>query len=166
VTNDRVDTLLAQWKKERPDLDASPIAVLGRIFLVAQADSRRLEAALRPCGLTIPEFDVLSILRRLGAPFRQPVGVICEHTLISSGAMTNRIDRLEERGFVGRKSNPEDRRSVLVALTGKGKKAIDRAIPLRLSDGAEQLERLTAKERRALAHLLKRLLTGEDKAAP
>ena len=160
LDKDRVDTLLAQWKKERPDLDTSPIGVLARIFVIAQVDSQRLEAALRSCGLTIPDFDVLSILRRCGAPFRQPVGTICEHTLISSGAMTNRIDRLEERGFVKREANPNDRRSVLVALTAKGKRAIDRAIPIRASDAKEQLQVLTAKERRTLEGLLSRLMVG------
>ena len=160
MEKDRVDTLLAQWKKERPDLDTSPIGVLARIFLVSQIDSRRLEGVLRPCGLTIPEFDVLSILRRSGVPFRQPVGVICERTLVSSGAMTNRVDRLEERGLVKREPNPDDRRSVLVALTGEGKRAIDRAIPLRASDAAEQLEGLAAKDRRTLERLLRRLVVG------
>jgi DNA-binding MarR family transcriptional regulator len=107
---DRIDHLLKQWEKERPDLDATPVGILGRLMILNGLAERGVSKFLQPHNLTIQEFDVLAILRRCGHPFRRSVGVLCSYSLLSSGAMTNRVDRLEKKGLIRREQNPEDRR--------------------------------------------------------
>ncbi len=145
---DRIEQLLEQWKRERPDLDASPMGILGRLMILSRLADRGVEEVLRPHKLTIQEFDVLAVLRRCGPPFRQSVGVLCTHSLLSSGAMTNRIDRLEQKGLVQREPNPEDRRGVYVALTSKGRELIDKLVAERLKESHIHISLNTASLRR------------------
>jgi DNA-binding MarR family transcriptional regulator len=160
MAKDRIEELLKQWKRERPDLDASPMGILGRLMILTRLAERGVNDVLREHNLTIPEFDLLAVLRRCGPPFRQPVGVLCDHTLLSSGAMTNRIDRVEQKGIVRRERNPGDRRGVLVALTPKGRALIDKLIPERLEEAHERVSVLTVKDQRQLDVLLTRFLAA------
>jgi len=158
MTKDRIKQLLEQWKRERPDLDASPMGILGRLMILSRLADRGVEEVLRPHKLTIQEFDVLAVLRRCGPPFRQSVGVLCVYSLLSSGAMTNRVDRLEQKGLIQREPNPEDRRGVLVALTSKGRELIDQLVAERLQEAHERVSVLSAMERRQLETLLTQFL--------
>jgi len=164
MTMDRIEQLLEQWKRERPDLDASPMGILGRLMILGRLANRGVEEVLRPHKLTVPEFDVLAVLRRCGPPFRQSVSVLCAYSLLSSGAMTNRVDRLEQKGLIQREPNPEDRRGVLVALTSKGRELIDKLVAERLQEAHERISVLSAKERRQLETLLTHFLAAlQDK---
>lgn len=155
---DRIDTLLEQWKQERPDLDATAMGIIGRLMVLNRIAEQGVENELKQYSLTIQEFDVLAVLRRCGPPFKRPVGELCCHSLLSSGAMTNRIDRLEKKELVKREPNPEDRRGVLVALTDKGLEVIDKLIVVRLAEADKRISVLSDEERNQLEYLLKRLL--------
>lgn len=160
MIHDRIDRLLEQWQQERPDLDASPMGILGRLMILNRLSDRGVEQVLGSHNMSIPEFDVLAVLRRCGSPFRQPIGELCAHSLLSSGAMTNRIDRLEAKGLVERSPNPTDRRGVLVALTRKGRVLIDKLIAKRLDEARERVSVLTKKDRQQLEVLLARFLAA------
>lgn len=151
---DRIDKLLKQWKEERPDLDATSMAILGRIMILDRLALRSVEKLVSQHNITIQEFDVLAVIRRCGPPFRQPVGVLCEHSLISSGAMTNRIDRLEKKGLINREPNPEDRRGVLVALSSSGRVLIDKLVTERLKEAQDRVSVLSPEEQEILNSLL------------
>ena len=157
---DRIEHLLKQWEKERPDLDASAIGILGRLMILNRLAERGVEKVLQPHNLTIQEFDVLAILRRCGPPFRRSVGVLCSYSLLSSGAMTNRVDRLEQKGLIRREQNPEDRRGVLVALTSTGRALIDKLVGERLQEAHERVSVLPSKERSQLEALLTQFLAA------
>lgn len=157
---DRIEHLLKQWENERPDLDATPIGILGRLMILSRLTERGVEKVLQPHNLTIQEFDVLAILRRCGPPFRQSVGVLCSYSLLSSGAMTNRVDRLEEKGFIRRAPTAEDRRKVLVVLTSAGRMLIDKVVAERLQEAQERVSVLPSKEQRQLETLLSRFLAA------
>jgi DNA-binding MarR family transcriptional regulator len=152
--------MLEQWKHERPDLDASPMGILGRLMILSRLLDRGVEQILQPYDLSIPEFDMLAVLRRCGPPFRQSVGELRAHSLLSSGAMTNRVDRLEQKGLVQREPNPEDRRGVLVVLTKKGRVLIDQVVPERLKEGHGRVSVLSKKDRQQLEALLTRFLAA------
>src|SRR4249920_2130242 len=125
---DEVDELLEAWSRERGDLDLAPVGVFSRVSRLA----RRLELARRDAfathGIEQWEFDVLAALRRAGAPYELSPGRLLRETLVTSGTMTNRVDRLEERGFVTRLPDPNDRRGVLVRLTDAGRSTVDGAL--------------------------------------
>jgi len=157
---DRIDHLLKQWEKERPDLDATPVGILGRLMILNGLAARGVEKVLQPHNLTIQEFDVLAILRRCGPPFKRSVGVLCSYSLLSSGAMTNRVDRLEKKGLVQREPNPEDRRGVLVALTSTGRTLIDKLVGERLQEAQERVSVLPSKDQRQLETLLTQFLAA------
>ena len=161
---DRIDKLLKQWKEERPDLDASSMAILGRMMILDRLALRAVEKLLSQHNITIQEFDVLAIIRRCGPPFRQPVGVLCEYSLLSSGAMTNRIDRLEKKGLVNREPNPEDRRGVLVALSSSGRVLIDKLVAERLKEAHERVSVLLPEEQENLNSLLTLFLQRLEKS--
>jgi DNA-binding MarR family transcriptional regulator len=157
---DRIDQILAQWKRERPDLDTRPMGVIGRI--------QRATAALRPLldrthdlsGLQGESFDVLASLRRAGAPFALSPTRLYREMMLTSGAMTNRIDRLEEAGLVMRRPDPEDRRGTLVRLTTKGKSLIDAATTRHVANEERLLSALTPREQQQLSELLRKLLVA------
>jgi len=155
---DEVDDLSEAWARERPDLDLAPVAVFSRLGRL----SRHLDLARRDAftshGIEPWEFDVLAALRRAGAPYELSPGRLLRETLVTSGTMTNRVDRLTARGFVERYPDPEDRRGVLVRLTPEGKKAVDGAFEALLAAEAGFLAELTGPQQQELAALLRNLL--------
>lgn len=155
---DPIARLMEQWKVERPDLDASPMGVAGRILRLAGLLERRVEEALAPCDLSLWQFDVLVTLRRTGAPYRLSPTQLMREVMLSSGAMTNRIDRLEGRGLVQRLPDPSDRRSVQIELTAEGKRLADEAVEARFEEAREVAELLKPRERESLEQGLSRLL--------
>lgn len=158
MSTDPIDRLVGEWNSERPDLDPSPMAIVGRLLRLAVCLERRVEAALAPFDLTLWQFDVLATLRRSGAPFRMSPTELMREVMLSSGAMTNRIDRLESRGLVKRRPEPSDRRSVRIELTPAGKRLVDRALAARFDEAREVVEFLSARERKLLESGLSRLL--------
>jgi DNA-binding MarR family transcriptional regulator len=160
---DAVDDILEQWSEERPELDTASLGVVVRIMSLSRALLRQATEALAPLDLELFEYDVLSALRRQGRPYALPATGLAKATGLSSGAMTNRIDKLEERGLVTRKPDKFDRRRVVVSLTIQGKRAIDDAIQLRLDAADEGLKGLNAREIGDLASLLRKVrLTGTE----
>ena len=125
---DDVDVLVSAWQRERPDLDVAPLQVLSRVTRLAHhLDQARRQAFAAP-ELDTWEFDVLAALRRAGAPYALSPGRLGTQTLVTSGTMTNRIDRLEARGLVQREPDPDDRRGVRVVLTPEGRSQVDAAL--------------------------------------
>ena len=127
-TRDEVDTIVAAWRRERPDLDVAPMEILSRISRLARHLDRLRGNAFSVHGLESWEFDVLAALRRSGPPYRLSPGQLLRETLVTSGTMTNRVDRLVERGLASRQDHPDDRRGVLVQLTDAGKDVVDAAV--------------------------------------
>ena len=127
-TRDEVDTIVEAWHRERPDLDVAPMEVLSRISRLARYLDRIRANAFSAHDLESWEFDVLAALRRSGPPYRLSPGQLLRETLVTSGTMTNRVDRLAARGLVARQDHPDDRRGVLVQLTQAGKDAVDTAM--------------------------------------
>ena len=156
-TSDEVDRIVDAWSRERPDLDFSPLQVLSRVGRLARHLERARRTAFAASDLELWEFDVLSALRRAGRPYQLSPGQLVAETLVTSGTMTNRVDRLERRGLVRRLPAPSDRRGVLVRLTPAGRTAVDAALADLLTYEHVLLEPLTAAERDQLAALLRRL---------
>ncbi|HEV2635215.1 MAG TPA: MarR family transcriptional regulator [Actinocrinis sp.] len=157
---DSVDVLLAQWRTERPDLDPAPMGVLGRISRAGRLVEQELAGNFADHGLQSGEFDILATLRRTGAPHRLTAGALAGSTMVTSGAITNRIDRLVAKDLVTRHTDPENRRSVLITLTGRGKELVDEAVVGHLDREAGLLETLDPDEQQHLAALLRKLLIG------
>ncbi|MFW2405616.1 MAG: MarR family winged helix-turn-helix transcriptional regulator [Gammaproteobacteria bacterium] len=155
---DQVDQLLDDWNSERPKLDYSALGVVVRVQLLGKLLQRSAEYALRPLKLKLWEYDVLSALRRKGKPYEQPATELARLTMLTSGAMTTRIDRLEAKGLVARSADSEDRRGVNVRLTRAGLRVIDQALQTRLDAAEAQLATLNAKDRSALTAGLRKLL--------
>ncbi len=155
---DEVDELTEAWARERPDLDLAPVAVFSRIGRL----NRRLDLARRDAftahGIESWEFDVLAALRRAGDPYELSPGRLLRETLVTSGTMTNRVDRLAARGLVERYPDPEDRRGVLVRLTPEGKSTVDGAFGALLEAEAAFLAELSPRQQAELATLLRKLL--------
>jgi DNA-binding MarR family transcriptional regulator len=154
---DRIDRLLEQWSEERPELDCSGLDVVARVQDVAKMLRRTEDEALDALDIRMWEYDVLSALRRQGAPYQMPATLLARESLLSSGAMTNRIDRLQERGLVERGPDPDDRRGVLVTLTAAGRQLVDRAIEARLGVANRQLASLSNQEREAISVGLRKI---------
>jgi DNA-binding MarR family transcriptional regulator len=159
---DEVDDLIAGWRAERPDLDLEPLHVLSRVSRLARHLDRARRAAFAAHGLETWEFDVLSALRRQGPPYQLSPGSLLRATLVTSGTMTNRIDRLAEGGLVRRLPDPQDKRGVLVKLTDRGKAVADSALTDLLEQERGLLTGLDASERGLLAALLRMLLSPFD----
>jgi|SRR5450755_3458166 DNA-binding MarR family transcriptional regulator len=160
VERDGVDLILAQWRRERPDLDRSPMGVIGRISRLAREIEQRLEPVYADHGLDSGWFDVLATLRRVGPPYRlRPTDLANTLMLTSSGA-TKRLDRLQEAGFITRLPDPDDRRGILIALTPKGRALVDRAVVEHVANEQRILGKLTKPEQRQLAGLLRKLQLG------
>lgn len=162
MRKDAVDDILDQWSEERPELDTAALGVVIRVMTLNRTFSREAAKALELLGLELFEYDVLSALRRQGEPFALPATGLARETDLSTGAMTNRIDRLEERGLVEREADKSDRRSVIVRLTRSGKRAIDDAIQVRLDAARAGLADLKKGERKQLADLLRTVVLGAD----
>jgi DNA-binding MarR family transcriptional regulator len=159
---DEVDELVAQWQAQRPDLDTEPMQVLSRVSRLARHLDIARRGAFASQGLQPWEFDVLSALRRVGPPFQLTPGALLRATLVTSGTMTNRIDRLAAAGLVRREPDPRDRRGVLVTLTERGKAAVDAALAGLLDRERKLLAGLDGEQRKVLADLLRTLLVPFD----
>jgi len=157
---DEVDGLVEAWRRERPDLDLGPMEVLSRVSRLSHHLDRARRTAFSEHDLEPWEFDVLAALRRSGKPYELSPGRLLKETLVTSGTMTNRVDRLEERGFVERLPDPNDRRGVLVRLTDEGRRAVDGALDGLLEREADLLAALDAGERKQLVGLLRGLAVG------
>lgn len=155
---DHVDRILAQWHKERPDLDVEPMGTIGRLHRLATHLGREVEVVLLQHGLSSSAFDVLATLRRAGSPYRLSPGELLAMSMVSSGTMTNRIDQLEKAGFVERIGHPEDRRSVLIALTEKGLCTVDAAVTAHVENQHRLMATISKSDRQALDRLLKTFL--------
>jgi DNA-binding MarR family transcriptional regulator len=163
---DEVDDLVAAWRAQRPDLDVEPLQVLSRVSRLARHLDLARRASFANHGLETWEFDVLSALRRQGPPYQMTPGALIRATLVTSGTMTNRIDRLAEAGLVHRKPDPRDRRGVLVTLTGQGRAKVDDALADLLRRERQLLASLGPDEHRRLAALLRTLLAPFDALPP
>jgi DNA-binding MarR family transcriptional regulator len=155
---DEVDLLSEAWARERADLDLAPVAVFSRISRLARRLDKVRGEAFTAYDIESWEFDVLAALRRAGSPYELSPGRLLRETLVTSGTMTNRVDRLAARGFVERHPDPEDRRGVLVRLTAEGKDAVDGAFTALLDAERALLADLPASAQKELAGLLRRLL--------
>jgi DNA-binding MarR family transcriptional regulator len=158
VPVDDVDVIVSAWRRERPDLDVAPLEVLSRVSRLA----RRLDLA-RGSAFSVHyldgwAFDVLSALRRAGEPYELSPGQLVQQTLVTSGTMTNRVDRLERSGFVERRPDPNDRRGVLVHLTPTGRDVVDAAMADLIEREKSLLSELSPADQAALASLLRRML--------
>lgn len=156
--SDEVDRLVDAWRRERPDLDVSPMEVLSRVTRLARHLDRSRSAAFGAHALESWEFDVLSALRRSGPPYQLSPGALLRATGVTSGTMTNRVDRLTTRGLVGRTERPDDRRGVLVTLTDDGRARVDAALADLLTAEHQLLSALSADDQEQLAGALRRLL--------
>ncbi|MFF7730221.1 MarR family winged helix-turn-helix transcriptional regulator [Streptomyces sp. NPDC008001] len=162
---DHVDRLLEQWAARRPDLDVSPMAVIGRLSRLSRIVDAELRRTFASHGLDAASFDVLATLRRNDPPHSLTPAELMRSSMVTSGAITQRLDRLEARGLVSRSPSASDGRSIVVTLTGDGLALIDRALPDHVATEARLLAALTEGERDALATTLKNLLEslGEGK---
>ena len=159
---DEVDRLVAAWRAERPDLDTEPLHVLSRVSRLARHLDRARRAAFAAHDMESWEFDVLTALRRAGPPYELSPGRLLRATLVTSGTMTNRIDRLETAGLVRRSPDPLDKRGVLVRLTDAGRTRVDAAFDDLVERERDLLGSLTPDDRRTLAGLLRSLLVPFD----
>jgi DNA-binding MarR family transcriptional regulator len=159
---DEVDSLVTAWQRERPDLDVSPMQVLSRVSRLARHLDRQRSTAFAAYGLETWEFDVLAALRRAGSPYQLSPGQLLRETMVTSGTMTNRVDRLAARGLVSRENHPGDRRGVLVTLTRSGRETVDAALSDLLRAEQDILSRLPRTEQDRLAVSLRALLLPYD----
>ena len=157
---DEVDRLIAAWKLQRPDLDLAPLAVLSRVTRI----SRQLDITRRSAFADLETwgFDVLAALRRAGAPYQLSPSALMAETLVTSGTMTNRLDRLEELKLITREPDPTDGRGVLVQLTANGKSAVDRALEELLVRENKLLSSISIADRTKLATILKNIVLPFD----
>ncbi len=157
---DEVDRIVAAWGRQRDDLDFAPLQVLSRVDRLARHLDRARRAAFDTSGMEPWEFDVLSALRRAGEPYELSPKTLLQQTLVSSGTMTNRVDRLTARGLVARRTDPRDGRGILVSLTAAGRTAVDAAIADLLTAERDILAGVSDAEQDQLAGLLRRLILG------
>ncbi|ABC30327.1 Transcriptional regulator [Hahella chejuensis KCTC 2396] len=155
---DAVDKILQQWNVERPDLDVTPMGSIGRLKRCAALMQRRLDATFSQFDMTGWEFDVLATLRRSGKPYCLAPTALFSTLMITSGAMTHRLQRLEASGLIERTANKEDARSKLVQLTPKGLELIDRAVDAHVQNEHNILQPLNPEERQQLDECMRRLL--------
>jgi DNA-binding MarR family transcriptional regulator len=162
---DHSDAVVAQWRAERPDLDPSPMATFTRLWRAARAADASLQRVFSEHGLEAGWFDVLATLRRAGAPYRVSAGTLARGLVMTTGGMTKRLDRLQAEGLIAREPDPADRRGVLVSLTRKGRKVVDRAVEDHLANEARLLEPLSDREVKALNATLSKLLAAWEAGA-
>lgn len=157
---DGVDLILEQWRRERPELDPSPIGVVGRISRLARELEARLEPVYREHGLEAGWYDVLATLRRAGPPYRVRPTDFTQALMLTSSGTTKRLDRLEQAGLIAREPDPDDRRGTLIALTAAGRRLVDAVTEAHLDNERRLLAALTDAEQRSLADLLRTLQLG------
>lgn len=163
---DEVDRLVAAWEHERPDLDSSPMQVLSRVTRLARHLDLARREAFEARGLETWEFDVLTALRRAGAPYQLSPGRLLRETMVTSGTMTNRVDRMATKGLVVRMPDPDDKRGVLVRLTPDGLSRVDAALEGLLDQERQLLDGLTTSQRESLAAMLRIVVAPFDDDAP
>ncbi len=156
MEHDRIDRMNVAWREIRPDLDPSPLELVGRVLVLAKHLEKSVEEALKKHKLSLGAFDILATLRRKGT--KMTPGELIKSVILSSGAMTNRLDRLENAGHIKRQQDPNDRRGVVVTLTAKGKKLIDKATETRFAEAAKAIETLEQTEQTELVVLLRKWL--------
>jgi DNA-binding MarR family transcriptional regulator len=161
MSEDAIDRIVHEWNRERPELDVSPTHVLQRITRLYLLQSASFAEVFGRFGVSFGEYEVLAALMRSGPPHRMKPSELVGALVLSSGAMTNRIDRVEAAGLVERLPDPGDRRGTLVALTEKGRQVVDEAVLAHLTNEERLLGALSAGEREQLAGLLRTLLTSE-----
>lgn len=157
---DRVDRYLEQWRTARPDLDPAPMGVVGRLSRAAQLLDKELRSFFTANGLQPGEFDILATLRRSGEPYCLTPGALLGSSMVTSGAITNRLDHLVAKGYVTRETDPANRRSVLITLTDAGREKVDGVVAEHLENERRLLTALTPAEQDRLANLLRKLLVG------
>ncbi|ELH7812476.1 MarR family transcriptional regulator [Vibrio harveyi] len=155
---DAIDRVVSQWAKEKPDLDTEPMAIMGRLMRIAKYMENYVAEVHKRYDLKMGEFDVLATLRRSGEPYRLTPSELISSMMLTSGAMTNRLDKLEKKGLIAREHSKEDRRSVSVQLTSKGFELIDALIEQHLQAQHELMGSLTRDERAQVNQALKLLL--------
>lgn len=160
--SDEVDRIVTAWSRERPDLDFAPLQVLSRVGRLARHLERARRTAFAASDLELWEFDVLSALRRAGHPYQLSPKALLQQTLVSSGTMTNRIDRLVGRALVERRTDPHDGRGILVVMTERGRDRVDSAISLLIQGEAELLDALSPGDQERLSSLLRKLSLDFD----
>lgn len=160
AAQDHVARIMAEWRRERPDLDVSPQGVIGRLHRLANALTEELVAVYGRFGLAEGEFDVLATLRRAGEPYERTPGDLAASTMVTSGAMTKRIDRLEQRGLVTRRVSDTDGRGRVIALTPAGRELIDEVMTAHMANEHRLLESIEEADRDALERALTRWLTA------
>ncbi|MGW0902753.1 MarR family winged helix-turn-helix transcriptional regulator [Streptomyces sp. NPDC002853] len=160
---DAIDELRAQWRRERPDLDLAHLDAMALVGRIKRADhllSKGMKRVFVEYGLEFAEFDVLATLRRVGAPHELTAGGLLKTAMVTSGAITNRLDKLERKGLIERHPDPADRRAIRVRLTEAGRELVDRAVVDHVSNEERMLAALSAEDRRALDGALRRLLVS------
>ena len=158
MATDPVDKILAQWQRERPDLDVSPMGVIGRILRLSKHLERRLKSTFSEFGLNLGDFDVLATLRRSGEAFQLSPTELFSTLMVTSGTMTNRLDRLEKADLIRRLPDPNDRRGTLIQLTDKGFNLIEQAIVAHVENEHRILNAATSLDRETLDRLLREFL--------
>ena len=164
MNRDAIDALQEDWSEQRPDLDPEPMGVVLRIQALAKILGDQTAAKLEEFDLQWWQYDVLSTLRRQGEPYMMAATELADASMLTSGAMTNRIDRLEEEGLVERLPDAGDRRKVMVALSRKGLRLIEAATEVRFEAAMNALDGLSAKQRESLSNLLRLVLTAQSES--
>lgn len=159
---DRVARIQREWARERPDVDVRPQGVIGRLHRLGAYLTDELCVVYRKYGLGEGDFDVLAALRRAGAPFERAPGELAEHTMVTTGAMTKRVDRLERAGLVSRRTSESDGRGRVVALTPQGREVIDRAFSEHMANERRLLAALTEDEAAQLESLLVKWMAATE----
>lgn len=164
LMSDHVDTILGQWARERPDLDVSPMAVLGRLSRAAHLVHLRQAETFAKRGLDAASFDVLATLRRSGVPYRLAPSELRQSAMVTSSAIAQRLNRLEHAGLIVRSPNSADGRAVDVTLSDSGLALIERALPEHVDTEHELLHALSSEQRQQLVGLLQILAAGIENA--
>ena len=163
MASDPVDEILAQWRRERPDLDVSPMGIIGRMTRLAKHLKLEIDKTFAQFGLNPGEFDVLATLRRSGQPYRLSPTELYNSMMVSSGTMTNRIDGLEKVELVRRMPDPNDRRGTIIELTEKGFELIEKTVEAHVANEQRILEALDRSELETFTNLMRKLLISLEK---
>ncbi|MEL6821396.1 MAG: MarR family transcriptional regulator [Calditrichota bacterium] len=156
--HDLIDRLIEEWKTERPELDTSAMGVVGRIIMLGNLLQKRAGEALKPFGMHYTDLDVLATLRRSGPPYRLTPTELLNSVLLTSGAMTTLLNRLEKSGHITREPDPNDGRVKAVKLTEQGIELIDRAIEIRFKEARESISGVSKRDFSELEKILKKLM--------